>query len=232
MVPRSARVVAAGVPHHVTQRGNKRAIIFDGDDDRHKYLELLASNCERFQTRILGYCLMSNHVHLVLEPEFEESLSMALGRTHNDYARWLHLKRGELGHLWQNRFYSCPVERGIEWEVLRYVELNPVRAALIENAAAWPWSSAAVHLGLQPAPSWMNLQRWNQWWCGASWRIALVEGTLTGARWENIRRATLGGRPLGSERFVQDLEWATGRVLRPAKRGRKPRLAVVAGEAA
>ena len=101
---RLARVVMPGVWHHVTQRGNRRQTVFHGDEDRSLYLELLGRQCVRAAVRIAGYCLMGNHVHLILAPETPTGLARVLGRTHTDYARWLNLRRGETGHVWQNRY--------------------------------------------------------------------------------------------------------------------------------
>jgi putative transposase len=143
---RLARVVVPGVWHHVTQRGNRRQTVFFSDADRATYLQFLMRHCARSAVHITGYCLMGNHVHLIAVPETSAGLAHALGRTDVDYARWLNLRRGETGHVWQNRFYSCPLDQRHQWEALRYVELNPVRAGLAADAAAWPWSSAAAHL--------------------------------------------------------------------------------------
>jgi putative transposase len=143
---RMARVVLPGCWHHVTQRGNLRQAVFFEASDRQFYLELLRQNCLRFRVAIAGYCLMGNHVHLLAIPSRENGLAHALGRTHNDYARWLNLRRFHSGHLWQNRYYSCPLDEAHGWEALRYVELNPVRAGLVTCAADWPWSSARAHV--------------------------------------------------------------------------------------
>src|SRR5579883_230312 len=143
---RLARVVVPGVWHHATQRGNRRQTVFFTDSDRATYLQFLTRHCARSAVRIAGYCLMSNHVHLIAVPERLGALASALGRTHVDYARWLNLRRGETGHVWQNRFYSCALDERHQWHALRYVELNPVRAGLVAHAAEWPWSSAAAHL--------------------------------------------------------------------------------------
>ncbi len=110
-MPRIARVVAAGVPHHITQRGNNRQQIFFSDPDRRFYLTLLRRHAERHGLRVLGWCLMPNHVHLVATPEHELSLARALGRAHYEYAIYLNHERERSGHLWQNRFFSTPLDR-------------------------------------------------------------------------------------------------------------------------
>jgi REP element-mobilizing transposase RayT len=125
--------------------------VFFEDADRAMYLDLLARYAGRHGVRITGYCLMSNHVHLVAIPKAENALAKAIGRAHNDYARWLNVKRGESGHVWQSRFYSCPLDEQHQWEALRYVELNAVRAGLVGDAPDWPWST--IELGSWTAPN-------------------------------------------------------------------------------
>lgn len=94
------------------------------------------------------YCLMTNHIHIIASPTKSTGLAKALGRAHNDYARWLNVRRGESGHLWQNRYFSCPIESRYLWSVLAYVERNPVRAGMVSRCGDWPCSSAAMHSGL------------------------------------------------------------------------------------
>ncbi len=131
---RFARVVAVGPPHHVTQRGNNRQVVFQSDQDRALYLKLLREQSARRRLSIWGYCLMDNHVHLIAAPLSEESLARALRQTHADYARYANVKRGAVGHFWQNRYFSCPMEDGHCWTALAYVERNPVRAGKVQEA--------------------------------------------------------------------------------------------------
>ena len=143
---RMARVVAAGVPHHITQRGNNRQDIFLLDDDRRFYLDTLRERSQRYGVTLLGYCLMTNHVHLVAIPERPDSLARALGQSHSRYAQRFNRRYGRSGHLWQNRFYSCPLGRTHLVRALLYGDLNPVRAGLVGRAEEYPWSSARAHL--------------------------------------------------------------------------------------
>ncbi|MDA0207457.1 MAG: transposase [Acidobacteria bacterium] len=108
-MPRQARVVAVGVPHHVTQRGNNRQDIFLLDEDRRFYLETLAAFSQRYRLTLLGYCLMTNHVHLIAVPQRPDSLAQALGNTHQLHAQRFNRRYGRSGHAWQNRFFSCPL---------------------------------------------------------------------------------------------------------------------------
>lgn len=104
-MPRAARVVAVGAPHHITQRGNNRQGVFLVDEDRRFYLETLREDSRRYGLRILGYCLMTNHVHLVAVPEGDNTLARAMQRTHSRYAQRFNRLYGRSGHLWQNRFF-------------------------------------------------------------------------------------------------------------------------------
>ena len=137
---------AADVASRDTAREDLPANGLFEDADRLCYLRLLRRYCTEYQLKLGGYCLMGNHVHLLAIPEREDSLARALGRAHNDYSRWVNLKRGKNpGHVWQNRYYSCPLEEQHAWEALRYGELNPVRAGMVQSAAGWRWSSAPAH---------------------------------------------------------------------------------------
>jgi putative transposase len=107
---RLARVVAVGVPHHVTQRGNARRFILDGDADRRVYLDLLRQSIELHCITLTGYCLMSNHIHLIGTPGKSDSLARALKDTHGRYAAYWNATHHSSGHVWQGRFYSCPLE--------------------------------------------------------------------------------------------------------------------------
>ena len=138
-------MVAVGAPHHVTQRGNNRQKIFFSDSDRHIYLAFLAERSRKFGMTLLGYCLMPNHVHLVAVPARADSLARALGRAHYDYAVYFNHRKLHSGHVWQNRFYSAPLDRAHLGTALRYVDLNPVRARLAQTAVDYRWSSARAH---------------------------------------------------------------------------------------
>jgi len=223
---RLARVVIPGLWHHITQRGNRRQTVFFDDRDREMYLQLLAHHARRCSLRIAGYCLMGNHVHLIAIPPAENALAKSLGRAHVDYARWLNLRRGETGHVWQNRFFSCPMDEGHQWEALRYVESNPVRAGLVAEAAEWRWSSAAAHTGGTDGWGFLYTAEWERRWTAGVWREAQCSGMEEAALWERIREATRTGRPAAGEDFVKRLEADQGRCLRPQKRGPKGKAAL------
>lgn len=146
-MPRLARTVFAGIPHHITQRGNRRENVFFTDDDRHLYLKWLTEYCERHQVEVLAYCLMTNHVHLVLVPSTETGLQQVLKPLHMRYAQHVNRCRGWKGHVWQGRYFSSPLDESYTWAAIRYVERNPIRARMVRKAERYRWSSAAGHCG-------------------------------------------------------------------------------------
>ena len=217
---RLPRVVVVDVPHHVTQRGNARQVIFSSDFDRITYLELLRHHCERYRLALLGYCLMSNHVHLVVIPRTVPSLAQALKHTHGRYAAYWNARQSSSGHVWQGRFYSCPLDDAHLWTALRYVELNPVRAGMVEAASQWTWSSAAAHCGVTTPENWLELELWQKRWTVAAWIRHLADGESPDEV-TALRQFTHTGRPLGAAPFVAQLEQSTLRLLAPRKRGRR-----------
>jgi putative transposase len=216
---RFARVVVVDVAHHVTQRGNARQIILSSDADRVAYLDLLRHASELHGLSLLGYCLMSNHVHLIVVPRAAEALAQALKQTHGRYAAYWNARNSSSGHVWQGRFYSCPLDETHLWRALRYVELNPVRAGMAQTAAEWRWSSAAAHCGSAPPDILLAMERWRKRWTVSEWSEYLAaEESATDLA--TVRQYTHTGRPLGSEEFVADLEQRTSRALSPRKAGR------------
>jgi putative transposase len=147
-MPRPPRQVLPGLPHHVTQRGNGRRRVFFGDDDHEFYLSLLRHYGRKSGTAVWAWCLMPNHVHLILAPANPDGLRATLAPAHTRYAAEINRRRGGCGHLWQGRFASVPMDEAHLHACLRYVELNPVRAGLVARPEAWSWSSARTHLGL------------------------------------------------------------------------------------
>ena len=150
---RLARVVAVDIPYHVTQRANALRFILDSDSDKLVYSDLLRQYCPLYELSLLGYCLMSNHVHLVVIPRKIDSLLLTLKNTHGRYATYWNASHTSSGHAWQGRFYSCPLDLTHLWRALRYTELNPVRARMVSTAEAYRWSSAGAHCG-SASPIW------------------------------------------------------------------------------
>ncbi len=142
---RLARVVAPGFAHHITQWGNRRQQTFFCDEDYLSYLKLMAEWCGAHKVKILAYCLMPNHVHLIAVPETSDGLRRAIGEVHRRYTRMVNFREGWRGHLWQGRFASFVLDESYLLTAARYVELNPVRAGLIGAPSRYRWSSAAAH---------------------------------------------------------------------------------------
>jgi putative transposase len=165
-MPRPARLVVPDQPHHVTQRGNRRQRTFFRDEDYALYVSLLRHACAKTDSKVWAWCLMPNHVHLILVPSCGDGLASALGPLHRRYSVEVNQREGWSGHLWQSRFASFPLDEAHLHACLRYVELNPVRAGLVERPEDWPWSSARGHLGLasdrltDPAPARARVEDW------------------------------------------------------------------------
>jgi putative transposase len=220
---RLARVVAPGYPHHVTQRGNRRQRTFFSQGDYAAYLELMAEWCSQHGVEVWAYCLMPNHVHLVVVPTTEDGLRRGIGEAHRRYTRRINFRKGWRGHLWQGRFASFVMDEGYLLQAVRYVEMNPVRAKLTATADGWRWSSAAAHVAGQDdllvkvAPMCGRvLPHWPDW-----------QRYLLGSTGEDfpeaMHRHEATGRPLGARSFVEKLEALLGRTLLPRKRGPKPK---------
>ncbi|MEZ5670719.1 MAG: transposase [Alphaproteobacteria bacterium] len=221
---RLARIVVPGVAHHVTQRGNRRQDVFFEDADYAAYVALVSAACRSEDVRCLAWCLMPNHVHLILVPASEDGLRAALSEAHRRYSRRINSAHGWTGYLWQGRFASYPMDDAHLVTAVRYVELNPVRAGLVTRAEAWRWSSAQAHVegqadGLTDLKCTAGLHRnWR-----AMLRHGLEAGDLTDEAAAAIEAHARTGRPLGSDGFVAKLEAATGRQLKRRKPGRKPK---------
>jgi putative transposase len=217
------RVVAVDIPHHVTQRGNGRRFILDCDADRTVYLKLLRENMKLYGVGVIGYCLMSNHVHLIATPTKADGLAEALKQIHGRYACYWNVAHQSSGHVWQGRYYSCPLDPTHLWEALRYTELNPLRANLVAAAELWPWSSATSHCGGKEPDEYLALDVWRRHWTAATWREYL-EGGEVESKLAIIRQRTHTGRPLGNAEFIQNLEKATQRQLALQKRGPREKI--------
>ncbi len=182
-----------------------------------RYVHLLRTETERFGVDIWAYCLMPNHVHLVVVAQDAQGLSKALHRAHGQYAQWLNVCQGWSGHLWSSRFFSTPMDDAHLWAAVRYVERNPVRAGLVKRAEDYVWSSARAHVtrSLDPllAPERPFPGHVRDW---SAWLAADADGTLEDA----IRQHTSTGRPAGDAAFVARLEQESGRKLTSAPRGR------------
>ncbi len=141
-MPRKTRTLFGGFCYHIINRGNGRARVFHGEADYREFVKLMAAAGERLAPRLLAYCLMPNHVHLVLWPREDGEVSRWMQWLMTAQVRRHHRRHGSDGHLWQGRFKAFPIQRDEHLlSVLRYVERNPLRAKLVARAEDWPWSS-------------------------------------------------------------------------------------------
>lgn len=216
---RIARVIIPGIPHHVTQRGNRRQRTFFSDANYESYLNLLAATAKAFNFDIWSYCLMPNHVHLLAVPQREGSLREGIGQTHNSYTRMVNRENGWTGCLWQGRFFSCPIDPIRAAIVARYIELNPVRAGLCKHPREYRWSSANAACSSNNSsqnafsPLVSPIGSWEEFLCHD-----LKDNNIDPI---DLWRCSQSGRPFGSEHFVKDMESTTGRLLAPMRRGPK-----------
>jgi putative transposase len=214
---RLARIVIPGLPHHVTQRGNRREAIFFEDGDHEIYIDLLAEQTLKAGVAVWAYCLMPNHVHLVLKPEHAEGLGLAVGEAHRRYTNFINARGRWTGHLFQSRFASVVLDDTHLIRAVRYVSLIPVRARLVSRAEEWKWSSVRAHLsGLDDALVTVR---------PVLERIPHLKELLEVARdddFSDLRRAESAGRPLGTAEFVDALESVLGRRIARRAPGRKP----------
>jgi putative transposase len=217
VMARMARVVVPGIPHHVTQRGNRRQPTFFSDADYLVYLHLAAEAFREARVEVWAYCLMPNHIHLIATPPTATALADAVGATHLRYTRQINLRQRWTGYLWQGRFASFPMDEAYLLTCARYVGLNPVRAGLAERAVDWPWSSVRAHVQGSTDPL-LTAEPLRARLGAAVDRFFDVDVQEEGRR--ALKRASSTGRPLGAAAWIKSLEAATGRKLAPPAIGR------------
>lgn len=214
---RLARLVIPGLPHHVTQRGVRRMDVFTQKSDSEYYIKLLKGACEKAGTEVLAYCLMPNHVHFIMVPSHEDGLRATMGETHRRYTQMVNSREECTGHLWQERFHSFPMDQSHLYSCVRYVELNPVRAKLVEKPQSWLWSSARAHLTGEDD---MLVQADAMKDMIPDWQGYLDAG-ISEKDLKQFHKHKRTGRPLGPEDWISELEKSTGRTLAKQKPGRK-----------
>lgn len=217
---RLPRFVLPGLPHHVTQRGNRRERTFFEEGDYALYLDLLADAAGRAGVEIWSYCLMPNHVHIVAVPCDRDGLRRCFRYVHRHYTGYINARLRVTGHLWQGRFSSVAMDEPHLVTAFRYVALNPVRARLVERPEDWRWSSVRAHLAgaddhvVKVAPAIERV---------GDFAAFLGEDFDEALSYAALRKAESVGRPVGSPEWLADMEARTGLPLRPRKRGPKPR---------
>lgn len=197
---RTARAAAGGVCYHVINRGNRRATVFHTPSDYESFIELMRHACDRTPMRVLAYCLMPNHIHLVLWPHADGDLSRWMHWLFTSHVVRYNKTRGVSGRVWQGRFKAFPIEQDRHLlTVLRYVERNPVRANLVATAAEWTWSSLAGSESKPPPllPSEGPVVKPEGW-------VKFVDQPQSDEEVKALRRCGLKSAPYGSQRWVQD----------------------------
>ena len=225
-MPRRARTVVPNYPHHIIQRGHNRQVVFVGDEDYLYYLENLKEWKDKVGCKVYAYCLMTNHVHLLVEPtEQSESLALLMKRVAGRQTRYVNKLEGRCGTLWEGRYKSSPVDKD-EYLLAcgRYIELNPVRAGIAAAPQDYRWSSFQHRAGLVPM-GWLDTDpcysglgdsdslrgmRYKQW----------VEESIPDNEWDLIRKALQRGQLTGSGRFVEEIESKVGKRIETRGQGR------------
>lgn len=217
---RVARIIAVEYPHHITQRGNNRQIVFNDDADREKYLTLVKKYSQLYKTDILSYCLMSNHVHFIAIPYKEDSLAKTFNFAHMQYSQYFNKKTSSCGHLWQGRFFSCVLDEPHLIMASQYIERNPVRAKIVKKAWEWKWSSAAYNAGKKQKD--IILKDGLAAYIGETkkiWKERFDEEENQRII-SNIKVQTAKGLPLAGDEFIDKLEKKLNRKLRASPVGR------------
>lgn len=215
---RLARIVVPGCPHHVTARGNRREPIFFEDGDQEIYGDMLAEQMRKASVEVWAYCLMPNHVHLILCPATADGLARALGAAHRRWANFVNARGRWTGHLFDGRFASVAMDEDHLLAAVRYVALNPVRAGLVARAEDWRWSSVQAHFkGVDDGVVTVRpiLDRVDRF-------ADLVAHQEEEPAFAGLRAAESTGRPLGNAAFIADLERRLGRPIARRAPGRKP----------
>ncbi|MFT6747346.1 MAG: putative transposase [Glaciecola sp.] len=215
-MPREARIGCAGYPYHVTQRGNFQMNVFEDDEDKHQYMEFFMFYKNKFQVKLYAWCLMDNHVHFIVEPSTEKGLAQLFSFTHMRYSQYFNKKKGVKGHLWQGRFFSCPLDVEHLYEAVRYVELNPKRAGMVKRIDGYRWSSLLMHLKgkgefeVSPISDYLDIENWKDY----------LNEKVNDDMVQLIKSTTKANRPAGNSIFIGELEKITGRSFSFNKKGR------------
>jgi len=227
-MPRTARVVLPQHPHHVIQRGHNRASVFATTADFMFYLDTLAAWKKTLGCKVYAFCLMTNHVHLVIDPGGSSvNLALLMKRVAGRYTRYINRVESRSGTVWNGRYKSSPIETDRYLMACgRYVELNPVRARIVSAPQDYRWSSYGHKIGrshftwLDEDPCYASLgarrsereSRYREW----------VASTVPEGEWELIRLAVQRGQLSGGQRFQEDIERRLGRRVESRGPGRPP----------
>ena len=215
---RESRIIAKTYPHHVTQRGNYKQLIFEGASDYSFYLVWLKDYSLKYHLDIVSYCLMPNHVHFIVIPQEYDSLAKTFHILHTKYSQYINKRKNQKGHLWQGRFYSTILSKDHLKEAIRYVENNPVKAKMVKSAEDWDWSSSRYYIKgeskneipLYSFKKYLGINDWKDY----------LSGKLDNVILEEVKLKTYSGFPTGKIEFVHRLEKELGRKIIPNKPGR------------
>ena len=222
-MPRAPRIIVPGIPHHVTQRGNHQTKLFYSPLFFHEYLEILKKQCDRTGLVIDGYCLMDNHIHLIATPPTEQSLSSAIGQAHHLYSQARNLHKKLNGHIWEKRFFSCPLDEAHFVNALVYVDMNPVKAGIVRKPRDWMWSSAVAHAGGKDIVGLIDPVRWGRLASKIGW--SELPGVIRARSIEDDERLeffTRTGRPMGDDKFLDKIEKILGYSVRRREKAGRP----------
>ena len=217
-MPRRPRALFPSVPHHVTQRGNRRERVFFSEGDEAAYLRLLHDHAGELAVGVVAYCLMPNHVHHVVVPSTSDGLPRLFKAVHGQYAQRINRMRSQKGHLWQGRYFSSALDSNYFVNAVRYVELNPVRARIVKRAEDYAWSSTGTHCGLRKCLLEDSMLRSELLPDVGSWSRWLADGLGTEPL-EILRRNGSQNLPCGTTEFVAQLENAADRRLEYGRHG-------------
>jgi putative transposase len=229
---RLPRICSAGIPQHIIQRGNNRQICFGGEEDFAAYAHWLEEYSRKSRVAIHAWVFMTNHVHLLVTPQTEAGVSRMMQTLGRHYVRYFNHTYKRTGTLWEGRFKSCVVDAEDYLLVCqRYIELNPVRAGMVNDPSDYLWSSYRANGLGQPAKLWTPHPVYRELGETATDRATayreLFVGQMDPMIINQIRQATNQGMALGNDRFKQEVERLTQRRVRPLKRG--PRSKQLAG---
>jgi putative transposase len=216
-MPRIARQLQQGYCYHVLNRGNAKATLYWDDFDYLAFIKILAGMRAGYALRLLAYCVMPNHFHLVLQGDESGSMSDAMQWAQTSYAARFRAKYKSTGHVFQGRFKSFPIQQnGHLLTVMRYVERNPVRANLVDTALDWRWSSCRWRGRLNAMVDESPVPLGHDW-------AAYVDAPQTSVELAALRRSISRGAPFGSDRWQHEEAETLGleSTLRPRGRPRK-----------
>ncbi len=225
-MPRVGRVVLPNYPHHIVQRGHNRQVVFSTNEDYEYYLETLSEWHDVYEVRVYAWCLMTNHIHLIVEPsENTAGLGQLMKRLSGRQTRYVNRLKGRSGTIWESRYKSSPIQTD-EYLLacIRYVELNPVRAQIVTHAEDYKWSSYNARMNeneiVNPDidPCFLAL--------GSSIEerrlryLEFVRSAVPDGEWELIQDAVARGQLTGNNRYIEEVEKIIGRRIEHRRPGR------------